>query len=125
MKILIYWKIDFMLLLIKYYKKYMQEKKIIITQNILKWTNQYKEDTDIYLNFLNECTKKSENHIRTSILYDAFKDWFVNNNPKTHIPSNKEFMINIKRHFNVTKIKDNGSVVNGIKNLKLNTEYVQ
>lgn len=49
-----------------------------------------------------------------------FQKWFVNNNPKTHIPTNREFTLNIKRHENVTKIKNKGSVVNGIKNLELN-----
>ena len=77
------WRIDFMLLLIEYYKKYIKNKKIIVTDNILKWTNQYKEETDIYLNFLNECTKEAKTHIRTSKLYEAFKNWLVDNNPKT------------------------------------------
>jgi len=46
------WRADFMLLLIEYYKKYMENKKIIVTDNVLKWTNQYKEETDLYLMFL-------------------------------------------------------------------------
>src|SRR5271170_6043970 len=40
------WRADFMLLLITYYKKYIENKKIAITENVLKWTNQYKEQTD-------------------------------------------------------------------------------
>ena len=47
------WRMDFMLLLIEYYKIYRVSKKIDITDNILKWTNMYKEDTDVFLQFLN------------------------------------------------------------------------
>lgn len=113
------WRGDFMLLLIGHYKKYMKNKEIIVTDNILTWTNQYKEATDIYLTFLNECTEESVTHIRTSVLYDGFKTWFITNNPKTRIPSNREFMTNIKKHKTVERIRDNDSVINGIKKLKI------
>ena len=36
--------------------------------------------------------------IHCSILYNIFKGWFKNNNPNIKIPSNKEFMANIKKH---------------------------
>jgi hypothetical protein len=51
----------------------METKEIQVTENILKWTNQYKEDTDIYLNFLTECTELAETHISKSTIYEAFK----------------------------------------------------
>jgi P4 family phage/plasmid primase-like protien len=117
------WRADFMLLLIDHFKKYMETKKIQVTENILKWTNQYKEETDVYLNFLTECTEESITHIRTSALYEAFKTWFVANNPKTHIPSNREFTINLKKHITVEKVKVAGLVVNGVKKIKLLAEY--
>lgn len=108
-----------MLLLINYYKKYMKNKRLVATENILKWTNQYKEDTDIYLCFLNECTEQSDIHIRTSTLYNSFKKWFTEKNPKTIVPSNKAFIINIKRYKTIEKIRDGNSVANGIKKLKI------
>lgn len=117
------WKSDFMLILIEYFKKYMKEKKLIVTQNILKWTNKYKEDTDVYLLFINECTKKADIHIRTSILYEAFKNWFSTNNPGIKMPSNKEFIRNIKKYKEVVRIRDRDSGVNGIKFLDLTEEY--
>ena len=43
-----YWKFDFMLLLIEYYKKYKETKELKATPNILKWTHQYQEDGGIY-----------------------------------------------------------------------------
>jgi P4 family phage/plasmid primase-like protien len=114
------WRSDFILLLIEYYKKYMITKKIIITDYVAKWTNQYKENTDIYLQFLNECTEESNTHIRTSVLYEAFKMWFKKNNANKAIPINKEFMAKIKYHKSISKIKfGESSVVNGIKNLQI------
>lgn len=112
-----------MLLLIEYYKKYTKNKEIKVTENILKWTNQYKENTDVYLSFLIECTEEATTHIRTSALYDAFKKWFIMNNPKAPVPSNREFTMNLKRHKPVGKIRDNVSVANGIKNLGIIKEY--
>jgi phage/plasmid-associated DNA primase len=112
-----------MLLLLEHYKKYMETKKIVVTENILKWTNQYKEETDIYLNFFTECTEEADTHISKSSIYEAFKTWFVMNNPKTHIPSNREFSTNIKKHKVIKKVRVGGSVVHGIEKLKLLEEY--
>ena len=114
-----YWKLDFMLLLIEYYKKYSETHELKTTDNILKWTTQYQEDTDLYLQFLNECTEESESHVHTATLYEAFKGWFKNNNPNTKIPSNKEFVANIKKHKEVLRVKIEGTTMIGIRNLQL------
>ena len=114
-----YWKIDFVLLLIDYYKKYKINHELKPTDNILKWTNQYKEDTDMYLQFINEYTEKSTTHISTGTLYDGFKLIFKNNNPNTKIPSNREFIKNIKKYVNIESVKIEGKSYNGIKHLKL------
>ncbi len=115
-----YWKLDFILLLIDYYKNYTSTHELKTTNNILKWTNQYKEDTDLYLQFLNENTETNpEGHIHCSILYEDFKNWFKNNNPNTKIPSNKEFCNNIKKYKNIEKVKVDGKSQIGIKNLKI------
>jgi P4 family phage/plasmid primase-like protien len=116
-----YWKLDFMLLLIEYYKKYIKDSKLMPTANILLWTNQYKEDTDMYLQFLNECTDKSDIHIKTFDIYECFKSWFKINNPNTKIPSNREFISNVKKYKTVEHVKLNGVTCYGIKNLKLNS----
>ena len=52
----------------------------------------------MYLQFLNEETEESITHIHTTILYDSFKFWFKKNNPNSKIPSNKEFISNIKKY---------------------------
>jgi phage/plasmid-associated DNA primase len=77
-----FWRLDFMLLLIEYYKKYSQTHELKATNEILKWTSQYQENTDLYLQFLNENTEENkEGHIHCSTLYETFKYWFKNNNP--------------------------------------------
>jgi putative DNA primase/helicase len=115
-----FWKSDFMLLLIEYYKKYTKTHELKPTNNILKWTNQYQEDTDLYLQFLNDCTENSETNIHTVQLYNKFKEWFKNNNPNTKIPSNKEFIANIKKYKEIKKnVKIDKKLSSGIHNLKL------
>jgi hypothetical protein len=63
------------------------------TGNILKWTNRYKKNADVCLQF--EHTEDSENEedrLHCSKLYRLFKDWFKNNNPNTKVPNNKIFI---------------------------------
>jgi putative DNA primase/helicase len=117
-----YWRLDFMLLLIEYYKKYAQTHELKATNEILKWTEQYQENIDLYLQFLNENTEDSESNIKNTILYDTFKIWFKNNNPNTKIPNNREFYMGIKKYKIIEKVSYDGSSVHGIKHLKLKDE---
>jgi P4 family phage/plasmid primase-like protien len=114
-----HWKLDFVLLLIDYYKKYSQTHELKPTNNILKWTDQYKEETDIYLQFLNENTEESTTHIKTSDVYEVFKEWFRTNNPHNKIPTNREFISNIKKYKNVEHVKVDKTTCYGFKNLKI------
>ena len=116
----VYWRIDFMLLLIEYYKKYQQTKILVPSNNIMKWTNQYKQNTCIFLCFLDENTHKSESDIHCSHLYDSFKEWFRTNNPTTKIPNNKDFINGISKYHEVKKIRIDNTILRGIKNLSLN-----
>ena len=75
------------------------------------------------MNFLTECTEDSDIHISKSAIYEAFKTWFVANNPKTHIPSNREFTTSIKKHKNIKKVRVGNLVVYGIEKLKLTGDY--
>ena len=51
-----------------------------------------------------------------------FKTWFVANNPKTRIPTIREFTPNIDKHKNVERVRA-GETAKGIKNLKVIAEY--
>lgn len=114
------WKQDFFILLLDYYKKYEKNKNLMKpTSNVLKWTNQYKEDTDIYLSFLNECTENSDTHTKSIMLYDQFKKWFSRTNPKRLIPTQIVFSKGIKKHKKIERIRINDNVTSGIKNIRI------
>ena len=118
-----YWKLDFMLLLIEYYKKYIETHELKPTKNILKWTNQYEENTDLYLQFLNEYVEETDNdddRIHCVTLYGHFKEWFKFNDPNSKIPCDKEFIRNLRRYKQVSEgIRIDTKVRRGIKKNKL------
>ncbi len=110
-------------MLIEYYKKYTEKRELKPTKGILKWTNQYKEDTDIYLQFLNENTEDTNDEkdkIHSSTLYGIFKDWYKYNNPNVKIPSSKEFGLNMRKYKEVKdRIRIGDKVQQGIEKCKL------
>ena len=113
-----FWKQDFMLLLIEKFKQYKKEG-LTATDKILKFTRNYKETNDIYLQYIEERTEKSDKHIHTSTLYVDFKRWFVSNNPKTKIPSNRVFVANLRNHLTIEKVFANSKSSIGIKNTRI------
>lgn len=77
---------------------------------------------DVYLQFLNENTENDENmkaRIHCGTLYGIFENWYKINNPNIKVPNNKEFINNIKKHKNLTKIKIEGRTRLGLKNIKI------
>ena len=75
---------------------------------------------DIYKQYLDERTKKNNKHIHTSVLYDDFKKWFNSNNPNSKMPSNKEFVKEIRKYYEVfDNVRVDGKNTTGIKNLQI------
>lgn len=112
------WKNDFMLLLIEYLKIF-KGGKLIPSENVLKWTNEYSEDVDRYYNFLQECTEESDNHISNVELYTEYKYWYKTKYPGEKIPNVREFLCGIRKHKNVERsVFINNKTTSGIKNLK-------
>jgi len=66
------------------------------------------------LQFINDCTEETTTHIKTTEIYETFKVWFKINNPNVKIPSNREFLSNIKKYKTVTHIKVNNVPCYGI-----------
>lgn len=102
------WKLNFMLILINYYKEYKKIGKLTTTAKILKWTNRYKENVDCYLSYINERTKESDRSTHIVTLYSDFKDWFDDNNPGTKKSSSKDFVVGIKKYRVIKKVNING-----------------
>lgn len=83
------------------------------------------EENPIYKNFLDECTEESKTHIHTSVLYGAFKSWYIKKNPNTKIPSNKIFVAELRNYIVIENVKMNSKATTGTKYLKLitNTDF--
>lgn len=62
-------------------------------------------------------------NIFTSTLYEDFKIWFSLNNPNKKIPSNREFVNNLRRHKEVKNVRILNNVSTGISNLILKKIY--
>lgn len=113
------WKNDFMLLLLEYYNKF-KKGNLTPPKNVLEWTNMYKEEVDMYFNFLNECTEESESNISNVQLYESFQYWFKKNYGNEKIPNNRGFLVGIRKYKNIDKsIWVDGKTTTGIKNMKL------
>lgn len=122
---LVLWKNDFMLLLLEYYLKF-NNGNLKPTTNILEWTTMYKEEVDIYLNFLNDCTEDSETHISNVQLYETFKIWFKQKFNNDKIPNNRGFLIGLRKHKNIEKtVWVDGKNTSGIKNLSIKNDYFE
>lgn len=105
------------IILIEKYREY-QKDGLKETKDILKFTKNYKETNDIYLQYIEERTEKSEKHIHTSTLYADFKRWFVENNPRTKIPSNRVFVANLRNHMIVEQVSVDNKSSTGVKNIR-------
>jgi len=98
----------------------MKTRIMNVTENILMWTNQYKENDDIYYQFLEQCTEASDTHVKSTVIYQAFVKWFIMNNPQTKAPSSKHFNGNMRRlNRTLESIKFDGKATTGYKNIRL------
>ena len=102
------WKNDFMLILIEYYKKYL-ETGLKPTKTIMTVTDEYKKDSDIFAEYIDDRLCESDTHIFMKDLYENFEEWFINNYNSKKIPSRKEILAGIKKYYDVKRtirIKD-------------------
>ena len=110
--------------LLLYNKRNMIEETKTKTLTLTNDSVKINENDVMYVSFLSECTKISNTHTRTSVLYDTFKTWFLKKKYTIATPSNRQFTINLRKHKTVEKIRDATTNVNGIKNLKIIDEYL-
>ena len=121
---LMFWKNDFMLLLLEYYIKFKQGN-LTPPKNVMEWTNMYKEEVDMYYNFLNDCTEESDTHVSNVQLYTVFQEWFKKNYGNDKLPNNRIFVSGIRKHKNVEKtvwIDDHNT--SGVKRLSIKPEFL-
>lgn len=114
-----YWCQDFMLILIENYKDY-KSYKLKPTKDILQFTNEYKENADIYLSYLNENTEESDKHISMKTLHANFTVWYKRNYPNRRVPDNREFLSGAKKYKEYDRaVKIGKKTTSGFKCLKL------
>lgn len=110
------WKEDFILLLMKCYKTYMQTNIIKPTDNNLLWRNKYFKKKNLYLLFLKEYKHENEyRDIHCSALYNIFNEWLQNNNHHIDTLTNKGFVKELKNYLDIKKIRINNITQLGIK----------
>ena len=115
---LMLWKNDFMLLLLEYYNKFKQGN-LTPPKNVLEWTDMYKEEVDMYYNFLNDCTEEAETHVSNVQLYIVFQEWFKKNYGNEKMPNNRGFLTGIRKYKNIERgLWIDGKSTTGIKNIK-------
>jgi putative DNA primase/helicase len=95
------WKSAFMAILIEFYKKYKKLNGIPEPLGITEHTNKYRERNDIFREFIKERLGKSKvsDIISTTILYQEFKGWFIENYPNRKLPVKKEMSSFLNTYF--------------------------
>jgi len=80
---------------------------------------QMKQEEDMLKDFLNECTEKSDTHLRIQTLYwGKFVHWHKNRFDIKR-PSTKIFREWLKNYVTIENVEVNGHIALGIKNLRV------
>jgi P4 family phage/plasmid primase-like protien len=107
------WKQAFMwLLLNKYYQNYKKDGLEKITPDKVKLsTDKYKQDSNFFLEFLNDQLERSEKEkLPFSVVYDLFKEWYTQNYNKKIPPQKK-----LREFFNTNDFKIKSNYLLGVK----------
>lgn len=96
------WKAHFMSLIIEQYKRYVTEG-IHEPDEVLKCTNEYKNQNDHVSNFISQFIEKHENGcLSMSDVFQEFRSWVKNDMINIKVPNKLELEKTIARHLNVT-----------------------
>jgi hypothetical protein len=112
-------------------KKIMEIEKIKKIENRLEMLNLEKENEnkqeekendkgDIYINFFNEKTQyKEKSHVHCVLLHKVFTNWLKEKYPNIALPSNKNFVANLRKYKEVKAINLNKTTMLGIRNIMI------
>lgn len=80
------WKETFMVILLKYYKKYKKDGKIIEPEEILRYTKEYQRKNDVFADFC-DCYVESDEKstISVNVLFEKFKEYCAIDNIKNKV----------------------------------------
>jgi P4 family phage/plasmid primase-like protien len=113
-KKLVKWKEAFMWLLLKKYYPLYKKNGLKEPKKVTKFTDKYKMDSDIYLEFMHEnlvVTEKNKDYESISMVYTTFKSWYRESYATNSCPSKKE----LKEYFFTRNFKIKENKIFGIK----------
>ena len=108
------WKQAFMYMLITKYYKIFKKKGIREPEKVSMYTKEYRKNSDIYGEFLDDQvikTKNTRDYEELSFLYELFKGWYKDSQPGGKCPSKKE----LKKYMENNGYKCDKRYVRGIK----------
>lgn len=93
------WSNYFINILLKYYYKY-KEEGLNPPQEVINSTNEYKLETDEYLQFIKEHLIEDKNNIiKLDEIYNVFTLWYNSNYAPQKVKSRKEFKMQMEKKF--------------------------
>jgi putative DNA primase/helicase len=102
------WKEAFLFILIKRYNDRYKKNGLIEPNKIKEFTNEYKRQSDIFYEYINEqleFTNNVKDKINLTNMYNDFKIWFKEAHTERKIPTRSEFKDNIEEK--IGKLKSN------------------
>jgi phage/plasmid-associated DNA primase len=96
-----YWKQDFMILLLEYYKKYIEEG-LKPTENILRFTKKHNLESDVYKRFVNETVIYDiSKRITYKKLRDTFENWYRIEINSNYVPTRNKIRKEFEKIFTI------------------------
>lgn len=120
-------KHNFMYCLLEYFKKY-DLRNIEVPENLINNSRNYhlNGDNNVYDQFLDECTEKSDKHISVVLLYETYKEWRILNNISGKLIDKKDFKLILEENKNIIvkpSINTEINKVQGVTKMCLNSKY--
>ena len=98
------WKEAFMWILIQEYHKYQKEGKIFEPKEVTDNTKAYQEESDVFLQFMNDnITVSVQSKLTTEEVNNVFKVWFQNSGIGGKPPNKKDLHNNITQKYGPPK----------------------
>lgn len=82
------WKETFMVMLLKYYKRYKKKGKIVEPEEVMQYTKEYQRKNDVFADFCDCYVEKSDSksdEISVNLLFEKFKEYCAVDNIKNKV----------------------------------------
>jgi P4 family phage/plasmid primase-like protien len=113
------WRQTFMSMLLECYKKYKNGGKLVEPESVMKFTRDYQQKSDIFMDFVNEKLDKTDNKkdvLNITNAYTVYKSWHVSLFSEK-APNRNVFKDSMEKRF--------GAMRNGWKGIKLKDDFTE